>query len=170
LSLEKYDKKISRLEEQGKTAMILTTKDKILGTISVADTVKETSREAVEMLKKRKIEVYMITGDNLRTAKAIASQVGIVNILAEVLPEDKVDEVKKIQESGKKVAMVGDGINDAPALAQADLGIAMGSGTDIAMETGGIVIIKNDLMDVINAIDLSKSTEGSSLEPSVLNY
>lgn len=158
LPIEKYDRKISRLEEQGKTTMILATKKEILGTISVADTVKETSKEAVEMLKKRKIEVYMITGDNERTARAIAAQVGITNVLAEVLPEDKAQEVKKLQEKSKKVAMVGDGINDAPALAQADLGIAMGSGTDVAMEAGGIVIIKNDLRDVIHAIDLSKNT------------
>ncbi|MCL6096656.1 MAG: heavy metal translocating P-type ATPase [Patescibacteria group bacterium] len=160
LPIEKMNRKISRLEGQGKTTMILATKKEILGTISVADTVKETSREAVEMLKKRGIEVYMITGDNQRTANAIAAQVGVTNVLAEVLPEDKANEVKKLQEQGKKVVMVGDGINDAPALAQADLGIAMGSGTDIAMETGGIVIIKNDLRDVVNAIELSRGTMG----------
>lgn len=158
LDISKFERKLVRLEEQGKTAMILATKKDVLGIIAVADTVKETSREAVEMLKKKGIEVWMITGDNLRTAKAIASQVGITNVLAEVLPQDKANEVKKLQDLGKKVAMVGDGINDAPALAQADLGIAMGSGTDVAMETGGIVIIRNDLRDVVHALDLSKTT------------
>jgi Cu+-exporting ATPase len=158
LDVEPYSRKLSRLEEQGKTAMLLASKKKILGIVAVADTVKETSKEAVSALQKRGIAVYMITGDNERTARAIASQVGITNILAEVLPQDKASEVKKIQETGLKVAMVGDGINDAPALAQADVGIAMGSGTDVAMETGGIVIIKNDLRDVVTAFDLSKET------------
>ncbi len=158
LPVEKYERKLTRMEEQGKTAMILATKKEVLGLIGVADTVKDTSREAVEMLTKMGIEVWMITGDNTRTAKAIASQVGITNVLAEVLPQDKANEVKKLQDAGKKVAMVGDGINDAPALAQADLGIAMGSGTDVAMEAGGIVIIKNDLRDVVHALELSKTT------------
>lgn len=158
LPLERLGRKLERLESQGKTAMILTTKEAIVGTVAVADTVKETSKKAIEALKKRGIEVWMITGDNQRTAQAIASQVGITKVLAEVLPEDKAANVKRIQESGKTVAMVGDGINDAPALAQADLGIAMGSGTDVAMETGGIVIIKNDLRDVVKAITLSKAT------------
>ncbi|MEK7458770.1 MAG: copper-translocating P-type ATPase, partial [Patescibacteria group bacterium] len=158
LPVERLNRKMSRLEEQGKTVMILATKKKVLGLVGVADTVKETSKEAVEKLLKMGIGVYMITGDNTRTAQAIASQVGITNVLAEVLPQDKANEVKKLQETGKKVAMVGDGINDAPALAQADLGIAMGSGTDVAMETGGIVIIKNDLRDVVHAISLSKAT------------
>ena len=158
LEMTKYERKLTRLEEQGKTAMILATRKEVVGIIGVADTVKDTSREAVEMLKKNGVEVWMITGDNTRTAKAIATQVGISNVLAEVLPQDKANEVKKLQDLGKKVAMVGDGINDAPALAQADIGIAMGSGTDVAMETGGIVIIKNDLRDVVHALDLSKTT------------
>ncbi len=158
LNIDKFERKLERLEDQGKTAMILASKKEILGIVAVADTVKETSKEAVEMLKKNGIEVWMITGDNQRTANAIAMQVGITNILAEVLPQNKAEEVKKLQGLGKKVAMVGDGINDAPALAQADLGIAMGSGTDVAMEAGGIVIIKNDLRDVVNALDLSKTT------------
>jgi len=160
LEINKIDRKMSRLEEQGKTAMVLATKEGIAGTIAVADTVKETSKEAVTKLKKMGIDVYMITGDNARTAKAIAEQVGITNVLAEVLPEDKANEVKKIQDTGKKVAMVGDGINDAPALAQSDVGIAMGSGTDVAMEAGDIVIMKSDLNDVATSFQLSKETMG----------
>ncbi len=156
----KAEKKLQHLEEAGKTAMLLATKDQMLGIIAAADVLKETSLEAVQQLGKMKIPVYMITGDNQRTAQAIAKQVGITNVLAEVLPQDKANEVKKLQEGGLRVAMVGDGINDSPALAQADVGIAMGSGTDVAMETGGIVIIKNDLRDVINAIRLSKKTMG----------
>jgi P-type Cu+ transporter len=158
LSADKINSELSRLEEQGKTAMILATKKNISGTIAVADTVKETSSEAVAQLKKMGVVVYMITGDNARTAKAIAKQVGIENILAEVLPEDKANEVKKLQDLGNKVAMVGDGINDAPALAQSDLGIAMGSGTDVAIEAGDIVIIKDDLRDVVTAFQLSRET------------
>jgi len=162
LDIEKIERKLSRLEEQGKTAMILASKEKLLGCIAVADTVKETSKDAISKLQSLGIETWMITGDNQRTANAIAKLVGIKPeyVLAEVLPEDKANEVKKLQESGKVVAMVGDGINDAPALAQADLGIAMGAGTDVAIETGGIVIIKNDLYDVVTAIELSKETMG----------
>jgi len=157
-SIDKINRKLIKLEEQGKTAMILATKEKILGAVAVADTVKSTSAEAVAKLKKLGIAVYMITGDNERTARAIAVAVGIDNVLSEVLPEDKANEVKKLQQNKNKVAMVGDGINDAPALAQADLGIAMGSGTDVAMETGGIVIMKNDLNDVVTAFELSRET------------
>jgi Cu+-exporting ATPase len=150
--------KLQRLEDEGKTTMLLADEKHILGIVAVADTLKETSKEAVEQLRKMGIDVYMITGDNKRTAQALARQAGIQHVLAEVLPEGKASEVKQLQAQGKKVAMVGDGINDSPALAQADLGIAMGSGTDIAMETGGIVLVKNDLRDVVTAIKLSKAT------------
>lgn len=160
ISIEEIDSTLQALENGGKTAMLLATKKIVIGIIAVADTVKETSKEAVEQLQRMGIEVYMITGDNARTAHAIATSVGIKNVLAEVLPAEKANEVKKLQEQGKRVAMVGDGINDSPALAQADLGIAMGSGTDIAMETGGIVLVKNDLRDVVTAIKLSKATVG----------
>lgn len=159
-SIEKVERKIRKLEESGKTVMILTSKKEVLGLVAVADTIKETTLEAVRALEALHIEVFMITGDNRRTAEAIARQAGIKNVLAEVLPEDKANEVKKLQGTGIRVAMVGDGINDAPALAQADLGIAMGSGTDVAMETGGIVIIRNDLRDVLTAIQLSRETMG----------
>lgn len=160
LGIDRAEQKIRRLEEDGKTTMILASDKEILGLVAVADTLKEGAAEAIQQLQKRGIEIYMITGDNHRTAEAIAKQAGIRNVLAEVLPEDKASEVKKLQGTGVKVAMVGDGINDAPALAQADLGIAMGNGTDVAMETGGIVIIKNDLRDVLTAIKLSRETMG----------
>lgn len=158
LKLEQLNDTLEQLEVDGKTAMILATEVSIVGVVAVADTVKATSRSAIETLHAQGIETWMITGDNERTARAIASQVGITNVLAEVLPEDKSASIMKIQATGKVVAMVGDGINDAPALAQADLGIAMGNGTDVAMETGGIVIIKNDLRDVVEAIRISKET------------
>lgn len=148
---------IRDLEEQGKTVMILSEGKKLLGLIAVADTIKETSSEAVKQLQDLGIKVYMITGDNKRTAKAIAEQSGIKDVFAEVLPEDKAKYVKKLQAEGK-VAMVGDGINDAPALAQADIGIAMGSGTDVAMETGNIVLMRDNLLDVPKAIKLSRFT------------
>jgi Cu+-exporting ATPase len=160
ISIAELEADMQKLEEAGKTAMLLSDGKKAIGIIAVADTVKETSKEAVDRLKYMGIEVYMITGDNKRTAAAIAKSVGIDHVLAEVLPEQKASEVKKLQEQGKRVAMVGDGINDSPALAQAELGIAMGSGTDIAMETGGIVLVKNDLRDVVTAIKLSKATVG----------
>jgi Cu+-exporting ATPase len=158
IALGAAQRQLEKLENEGKTAMLLAQSGTLLGIVAVADTVKETSREAVESLQKMGIDVYMITGDNRRTAEAIAKKVGIENVLAEVLPEQKAMEVKKLQEQGKNVAMVGDGINDSPALAQANLGIAMGSGTDIAMETGGIVLVRNDLRDVVTAIKLSRAT------------
>lgn len=149
---------LQKLENEGKTAMILAVDKKIAGIIAVADMLKENSAKAVELLKKLGLEVIMITGDNTRTGQAIAKQVGIKNVLAEVLPEDKAKEVKKLQHLKKKVAMVGDGINDAPALAQADIGIAIGSGTDVAIESADIVLIKGDLRDVVSAIKLSRYT------------
>lgn len=154
----KVERKMKKLEEEGKTVMILANEQEVVGLIAVADTLKDTAKETVALLEKRGIDVYMLTGDNRRTAEAIGRQVGMTRVLAEVLPGDKANEVKKLQEAGKKVAMVGDGINDAPALAQADLGIAMGSGTDVAVEAGGIVIITNNVKDVLTAIQLSRET------------
>jgi len=147
-----------KLAEDGKTPMYVTINGTMAGIIAVADTVKENSRRAIEKLHDMGIEVAMITGDNKRTAEAIGKQVGIDRILAEVLPQDKASEVKKLQGEGKKVAMVGDGINDAPALAQADIGIAIGSGTDVAIESADVVLMRGDLMDVPAAIQLSKKT------------
>ena len=149
--------KIEFLETQGKTVMMISNGKKLIGAIGVADVIKPSSKNAIDLLHKLGIKVYMITGDNKRTAKAIASKVGVDNFFAEVLPKDKAGHVKNLQRYGK-VAMVGDGINDAPALAQADIGIAMGSGTDVAMETGDIVLMRDDLMDVAKAIKLSKQT------------
>lgn len=160
LDLRSADRKMRELEESGKTAMILADGQALLGIIAVADTIKESTLAAVAALRKMGLAVFMITGDNRRTAEAIARQAGIIDVLAEVLPEGKAAEIKKLQSAGHKVAMVGDGINDAPALAQADLGIAMGSGTDVAMETGGVVLMKNDLADVVTAIKISREVYG----------
>src|SRR5881409_671066 len=146
------------MEEAGKTAMILAVDGKVEGVIAVADTLKEHSVEAVRALKAMGIEVVMLTGDNRRTAEAIARQIGVDEVIAEVLPAQKAEEIKDLQKRGKVVAMVGDGTNDAPALAQADVGIALGSGTDVAMEAGGIVLIKDDLRDVVASIQLSRRT------------
>ncbi|MEM2143977.1 MAG: heavy metal translocating P-type ATPase, partial [Candidatus Jordarchaeaceae archaeon] len=153
-----YEKQSLELEEMGKTVLFVAEDGEVKGLIAIADTLMEHSMEAVQELKKINLEVVMITGDNQKTAQAIANQVGIDRALSEVLPEDKAKEVKKLQEEGRIVAMVGDGINDAPALAQADVGIAIGSGTDVAIETGDIVLIKHDLRDIASAISLSKKT------------
>lgn len=179
LKLDAVEGAITQLEEQGKTVMLLATKQSVIGLVAVADQVKDSSKQAVLGLLRRGIEVYMMTGDNARTAQAIARHVGIDNVLAEVLPGQKAAVIKYLQtgefensdietlirnsqinirNSTRRVAMVGDGINDAPALAQADLGIAMGSGTDVAMETGGIVLMRSDLSDVGAALDLAKET------------
>jgi Cu+-exporting ATPase len=150
--------KITQLEDEGKTVMLLTSNGKLAGLVAVADTVKETAKQAVIALKKKNIEVVMITGDNQRTAQAIAKKLDIDRILAEVLPDQKESEIRKLQSEGIKVAMVGDGINDAPALAAADVGIAMGTGTDVAIEAADITLINKDLQSVASAIELSKKT------------
>ena len=149
---------IARLEDEGKTAMLMAADGRLEAVIAVADTLKENSKEAIGALKEMGIEVYMITGDNKRTAAAIARQAGIANVLAEVLPEHKAEEVGKLKKQGKKVAMVGDGINDAPALATADIGIAMGTGADVAIEAADITLLRGDLMLIPAAIRLSRRT------------
>lgn len=158
LNYSKINSVIEKLENDGKTVMLLASNTEILGLIAVADTLKPTAAEAVKKLQDMGIESIMITGDNARTANAIAKKVGISRVLAEVLPDQKEAQVKKIQDEGKKVAMVGDGINDAPALAQANIGIAMGSGTDVAIESAGITLMNSDLLSVTTAIRLSKKT------------
>lgn len=147
-----------RYSSQGRTPMFVSVNNKLSGIIAVSDVVKENSKRAVQSLKNMGIEVGMITGDNNRTAMAIASQVGIDMVFSEVLPQDKASKIKELQANGKKVAMVGDGINDAPALTQADIGIAIGSGTDVAIESADIILIRNDILDVVTAIKLSKAT------------
>ncbi|HEY4646405.1 MAG TPA: HAD-IC family P-type ATPase, partial [Steroidobacteraceae bacterium] len=132
--------------------------DLVIGLIAIADAIRPTSKAAVTKLRERKIEVVMLTGDNQRTARAIAAQIGIENVIAEVLPESKAQVIRDLQKQGKAVAMVGDGVNDAPALATADIGIAIGSGSDVAKETGGIILIRNDVRDVVTAIRLSRAT------------
>ncbi|WP_277997047.1 heavy metal translocating P-type ATPase [Neomoorella humiferrea] len=151
---------MEKLEEQGKTAMLMAVNGKAAGIIAVADTLKENAKVAIERLHRMGIKVAMITGDNRRTAAAIARELGIETVMAEVLPRDKAEEVKKLQAQGLKVAMVGDGINDAPALAQADVGIAIGSGTDVAKETGDIILIKDDIRDVVGALEIGRATMG----------
>ncbi|MCX5708459.1 MAG: heavy metal translocating P-type ATPase [Candidatus Omnitrophica bacterium] len=144
------------MENQGKTVMFLVSGSKIIGLVAVGDTLKDFAMEAIAALKKLKKQVLMVTGDNHRTAESIARYLGLDDVFSEVLPQDKEEQIKKLQSLGLKVAMVGDGINDAPALAQADIGIALGSGTDIAIESGDIVLIKDDLRDVVMALDLSR--------------
>ena len=158
VELRDYESSVQGLEMEGKTALLVAKDRKMLGVIAVADTLKESAIPAVKSLEDMGIEVVMLTGDNERTARFIASQLGIRDVVAEVLPEGKIEVIKRLQGEGKVVAMVGDGINDAPALAQSDIGIAIGGGTDIAKETGGIVLVKDDVRDVAVSIDLSKTT------------
>lgn len=155
---EEAKQRLTELQEQGKTVMILGVDNQITGLVAVADTLKEHAAEAIHGLQKMKLQVIMLTGDNKETASAVAKQVGIDKFFAEVLPTEKYEVIKKLQHEGRKVAMVGDGINDAPALAQADVGIAIGSGSDIAIETGGLILMKDDLRDVVAGIQLSRKT------------
>jgi Cu+-exporting ATPase len=155
-----HEGKIQELEGSGKTVMIMSVDRMMAGLIAVADTPREDASEAINQLHSMGIETVILSGDNRRTAEAIARQVGVAKVVAEVLPEDKVKAIRELQQDGRLVAMVGDGINDAPALAQADVGVALGSGTDIAMESGDIVLVKDDLRDVVAAVKLSRYTIG----------
>lgn len=158
IELSELDKEAKSLALDGKTPMYIAIDKNISAIIAVADVIKKNSKTAIKRLHEMGIRTVMITGDNEKTAMAIAKEAGIDEVLAEVMPQDKANNVKKIQNNGEVVAMVGDGINDAPALVQANVGIAIGSGTDIAMESADIVLIKNDILDVVTAIKLSKST------------
>ncbi|HUX99352.1 MAG TPA: heavy metal translocating P-type ATPase [Candidatus Deferrimicrobium sp.] len=159
IPVEKYNAKINDLQVMGKTITYLAVNGQIEALLGIADAIKPSSLSAIKALQEKGLEVIMLTGDNTKTAHAIASQLNIKNVISEILPQDKANQIKKLQMEGKKiVAMVGDGINDAPALAQADVGIAIGSGTDVAIETGDIVLMRNDLRDVVAAINLSKKT------------
>ncbi|HTZ10927.1 MAG TPA: heavy metal translocating P-type ATPase [Candidatus Margulisiibacteriota bacterium] len=156
IDISSLEEILKELESQGKTTVVVAFKNELLGVMAVADILKESSRSVVDAIKKLGKRVFIITGDNRTTAQAVAVQLGIENVLAEVLPQDKAREIGRLQDSGLKVAMIGDGINDAPALAQADIGIAIGCGTDIAIEAGDIVLIREDLRDVVVAMDLSR--------------
>ena len=157
ISLANVQNRLETLADEGKTPMLFADADRVLGIISVADVVKPTSREAVRQLKEMGIKVVMLTGDNRRTAEAIRRQLDIDKVIAEVLPQDKEREIAALQQEGKTVAMIGDGVNDAPALARADVGVAIGAGTDVAIESADVVLMKNDLLDVVTAIRLSKA-------------
>ncbi|MGB4439516.1 MAG: heavy metal translocating P-type ATPase, partial [Sedimentibacter sp.] len=158
LNINDFEEKSTKLAEEGKTPLYFADESNVLGIIAVADVVKATSQRAIKEFEAMGIEVVMLTGDNKKTAEAIRKQLGITRAIAEVLPQDKEREIRKIQEQGKKVAMIGDGINDAPALARADVGIAIGAGTDVAIESADIVLIRSDLLDAVTAVQLSKAT------------
>ncbi len=156
---ETVDEKLSVFEQEGKTAVLVAVDNSLSGIIAISDTIKEGAKDVVISLKNKGIEVIMLTGDNQRTANAVASKIGIDRVLAQVFPNQKEEVISNLKkQENKVVAMVGDGINDAPALARADLGIAIGSGTDVAKETGGIILIKDDIRDVVTALDLGKKT------------
>ncbi len=151
-----HEEQLLKLEQEGKTVILAAFGNQLRGMIAIADALKDTTKKAIAAFKQEGLKVVMITGDNKRTATAIANQIGIEHVLAEVLPQDKATEVKRLQEQGQCVAFVGDGINDAPALAQADVGIAVGSGTDVAIESGEIVLMKDDLLDAVAGVQLSR--------------
>ncbi len=156
VNTEYYIDEAEKQTKEGKTILFFSNNKKIIGIIAVADIIKENSKKAVEELRNKNIDVVMLTGDNKNVAENIAKQVGIDKFISDVMPQDKEKEIQKLQNNNKKVAFVGDGINDSPALARADIGIAIGSGTDIAIESADVVLIKDDLYDVVTSIDLSK--------------
>ena len=158
INIKNFEEKSIRFADEGKTPLYFADENNVLGIISVADVVKPTSEAAIKEFEAMGIEVVMLTGDNKKTAEAIRKQLGISRAVAEVLPQDKEREIRKIQEQGRRVAMIGDGINDAPALARADVGIAIGAGTDVAIESADIVLIRSDLLDAVTAVQLSKAT------------
>jgi P-type Cu+ transporter len=158
IDISRHEEKMIQLEIEGKTAMFVAIDGQLAGIIAVADAIKENAKEAIQALKQMGLDVYMVTGDNERTAKAIAKQAGIDHVYAEVLPEDKANIVETLQREGKRVAMVGDGINDAPALAKADIGMAIGTGTDVAIETADVTLVGGDLSHIPKAVELSRKT------------
>ena len=158
IDLTKISKTMEQVGDKGQTAVILAVDDRAAAVLGIADTIKESSADAVAQLKKMGLEVWMLTGDNWRTANAIARQAGIDNVMAEVLPEDKAGKVKELQARGLVVGMVGDGINDAPALVTADVGFAIGTGTDVAVEAADITLMSGDLQGVVDSIRLSRAT------------
>lgn len=158
IDVSSVEDNMADLESDGKTAMLIGLENQLAGVIAVADTVKETSKTAIQRMHEQGLEVIMLTGDNQRTADAIGKQVGIDRVIAEVIPEQKADEVRKLQQEGKKVAMVGDGVNDAPALAVADIGMAIGTGTDVAIEAADITLMRGDLNSVADSVQISAKT------------
>lgn len=160
VAVEALEERAARLSADGKTAMFVAVDGRAAGVVAVADTVHESAKRAVRLLHALGIETVMLTGDNRRTAEAVARQIGIDTVIAEVLPEDKAAKIRELQAQGRKVAMVGDGVNDAPALAQADVGIAIGAGTDVAVESAEVVLVKNDPADVAKAIQLARKVRG----------
>src|SRR5699024_7354575 len=158
IEVDSYDSEMTQYEYEGKTAMLVAVNNQIAGIVAVQDTVKDTAKEAIASLHEQGLEVIMLTGDNQRTAEAIAREVNIDTVIAEVLPEEKAEQVKKVQAQGKSVAMVGDGVNDAPALATADIGIAIGTGTEVAIEAADITIMGGELTLIPKAINLSHQT------------